>query len=94
MARRPAAASRAPWLEKLLAWSPGRQQAGVGVQIIRRRELEALQRSAPGPTGSNRRVDTAAQVAQSKVPGRPVYLRKTSLAPKKGSTEPDRRRPD
>ncbi len=94
LARPPATATAStPWIEKLLAWTPRRGQPASGVQMIRRREFEALRRSATPRPGQNRRVDSALSSASGDLPPRPIYLQNKRHRQKNGGNAADGRRP-
>jgi glycosyltransferase involved in cell wall biosynthesis len=77
MARPPAdAVATAPWIAKLLAWTPKRGQPSSGVQMIRRREFDELRRTEPPRSGQNRRIDSNPGSKPMGVPARPIYLQK------------------
>ncbi len=77
MARPPAAENpSAPWIAKLLAWTPKREQATTGVQMIRRREFDELRRADMSGERENRRIDPGASTARVEIPPRPIYLQK------------------
>jgi hypothetical protein len=87
MARPPADANpSAPWIAKLLAWTPQRGQTFTGVQMIRRREFDLLRSGAASRPGQNRRIDAATSASRSGPPVRPIYLQK-------GRNSVDGRRP-
>jgi hypothetical protein len=78
MARPPVDANpSAPWIAKLLAWTPKHGQAAAGVQMIRRREFDELRRSEPARTDRSRRIDAGSSASTGGPPARPVYLQKS-----------------
>ncbi len=94
LARRPAPVNpNAPWLEKLLSWTSRRGKNVAGVQLIRRREIEALQAATPAAAGPQRRIDSTTAPAAGDTPGRPVYLRNAGPVRKTGLGPNDRRPP-
>jgi glycosyltransferase involved in cell wall biosynthesis len=61
------------WIEKLLSWTPKRQQTVPGVQMIRRRELDDLRQAPSSQPSPNRRVDPGVPTGRAATV-RPIYL--------------------